>query len=154
MSITYRKKTSPLLLLLFLSILACSIFISKAGLNKTDTAQKTEDKSQENSKSIESIEIYKVDTNKESSIIDHWYFRDSESLETIKSILKKECEKTTTVPPVKAEYKIILSYNNSEIEVYPLWIEDNSDNAIFENEKYNLISTSGTAKLKALMISP
>lgn len=154
MSIAKKEKTSPLLILLFFIIIAASIFFPKAGLNKTDTLKKTEDKNQKNSKSIEAIEIYKIAPNKESSIIDHWYFRDSTSLEIIKSILKMESENTNAAPPLKAEYKIILSYNNTEIDVYPLWLEANSENAIFENEEYNLISISGTEKLKALMISP
>ena len=154
MSIAKKEKTSPLLIFLLFLMIAASIYYINTGIDKTNSLKKTEDKSEKNNKSIEAVEIYKLDSNKEASIIDHWYFRDASSLEIIKSILKKEATKTNTVPAIKAEYKIILSYNNTEIEVYPLWLEDNSENAVFEKEDYNLISKAGTKKLKSLMISP
>ncbi|MGM9973979.1 MAG: hypothetical protein ACI33K_08070 [Clostridiaceae bacterium] len=154
MSIDKKEKTSPLLILLFFLIISAAIFFTSTDIYKSNTLKKTEDKSENNGKSIEAVEIYKFDVNKEASIIDHWYFRDSESLDIIKSILKKEATKTKSAPPLKAEYKIILSYNNTEIEVYPLWLEANSQNAVFENEEYNIISKTGTENLKSLMISP
>ncbi|WP_426350697.1 hypothetical protein ACPWSR_05490 [Alloiococcus sp. CFN-8] len=154
MYIDKKKKTSPLLILLLFLMIATSIFYTSTGIDKTNSLKKTEGKGEKNSISIEAIEIYKFNPNKEASIIDHWYFRDASSLELIKSILKKEATKTNTVPPIKAEYKIILSYSNKEIDSYTLWLEENSENAVFEREDYNLISKAGTKKLKALMIYP
>ena len=154
MSVIQGKKASPLLLLLFLIAIAVSISLSKTSLDNRTHLTQVEEKEEDNSKSIDAIEIYKVNPHKQSSIINHWYFRDSESLKIIESILKNESSKSTSAPPIEAEYKIILSYNNSEIAVYPLWLENKSDNAIIESESYKLITSSGTEKLKALIASP
>ena len=154
MSVHKKEIASPLSILLFFLIISAAIFYTNTDINKNISLKNTEDKSKNTSKSIEAIEIYKFDANKETSITDHWYFRDSESLDIIKSIFKKETTKTNSAPPLKAEYKIILSYSNAEIEVYPLWLEANSQNAVFENEEYSLISKTGTEKLKSLMIYP
>ncbi len=149
---TLKKNKKALIVLLFLITVALSILPSSlSSKNNVQNINTVSDIKTHLFEDIEAVEIYKFNPYKETSLLNHWYFREEEDIKLILSILYKGSSKASSPPTEKLQYKIFLNFQDGTREIYPLWLNETSKKSMFFQEDYKLIDEEHSSKLKKLM---
>lgn len=147
-----RNHVILLCIILFLAALALSLLPSKSlDSTKINEINTTSARKTSLSSDVETIEIYKSEEFRESSILKNWYFRKTEDIDVIFSCLNTSKKQIAPEPSQKTQYKIILNYFDGTREVYPLWVDIKSKKATYFHKSYIYIDENSTSKLKDIM---
>lgn len=147
-----RNNVMLLCIILFLAAVALSLLPSDPLHSMELTEVNTTSAGEASlSSDIETIEIYKSEEFRESTIVKNWYFRKTEDIDVIFSCLNTPKKQIAPEPSEKTQYKIILNYFDGTREVYPIWIDIKSKKAVYFHKSYFYINESSTTKLKDIM---